>query len=102
MSPRRLVVTSGALVIASVIAVVLLAGGGSERYQLRLKLANSSGLRKGVEVRIGGLRAGEVSSVRLTPDDKVSAVLELDDGQGPVGRDASVAIRPLNLLGQNV
>lgn len=92
-------------VVVGVIAALGVALGtavavGEEPYRLRLVLDNASGLRGGSEVRIGDVTAGKVASVALGPRDQVVAELELEPAHAPVGRDASVAISSLNLLGQ--
>lgn len=98
MRARLILGLATGLVAVGAAAVTLT--GGEEPYRLRLALENAGGLRAGSEVRIGDVKAGEVSSVELGPDDAVVAELELDTEQRPVGKDASLAIAALNLLGQ--
>ncbi|WP_205698856.1 MlaD family protein [Conexibacter sp. SYSU D00693] len=97
MSAGRLAAALLALVAVAVGAVVLL-GGDDDRYVVRVPLTNAGGLQDGSAVRIAGIDRGRVD-LRLEPGDRVVAELELEDGAGPVGRDASVAVVSANFLG---
>lgn len=88
-----------ALGAAALAVLAITLGGGDEPYRMRLVLENANGLRAGSDVRIADVAAGQVASVSLGPRDDVVAELELDADQAPVGRDASVGISSLNLLG---
>jgi len=94
----RLVLAALAAVALAVLAVTL--PGGDDPYRFKLVLDNANGLRKGTSVRVGDIDAGKVRDVRLGNGDKVLVDVDLDPGEGPIGRDARVAVSSLNLLGQ--
>jgi len=61
---------------------------------------DASPLDVGSEVRASGVKVGSVASIELDGD--VARVgLDLDDAVLPVHEDATLAIRPINLLGEN-
>lgn len=62
--------------------------------------ADASPLDVGSEVRASGVKVGSVASIELDGD--VARVgLDLDEAVLPVHEDATMAIRPINLLGEN-
>lgn len=95
----RLVFAAVAVAAVALIAI-LLGSGGDDNYRVRLVLDDAHGLREGTSVRVGDIDAGKVHKVALGAGDKVFVDVDLDQGEGPVGRDAKVAISSLNLLGQ--
>jgi phospholipid/cholesterol/gamma-HCH transport system substrate-binding protein len=61
---------------------------------------DASPLDVGSEVRASGVKVGSVASIDL--DGEVAKVgLDLDDAVLPLHEDASLTIRPINLLGEN-
>ncbi|HYF24387.1 MAG TPA: MlaD family protein [Baekduia sp.] len=98
MAPRIVV---AALVVAAVLTTALLAasGGDDDRYAFRAELDNALGLREGSLVTAGGVEIGKVD-VDLGRGDRVVVTGRLDEGQGPIGRDARASITSVNLLGQ--
>jgi len=86
------------LAIAAVIVIVAITRGSSA-YVVRAEFRNVDGLVPATDVRIDGVRVGEVSSLSLTRNDDVIATLSLARNAAPIGRDATVAIRDANLLG---
>ena len=99
MSAR--VIAAGAFALVAIVAAVLLiSGGGREETSVRLVLDSSLGLRDDSEVRVGGVPVGQVRQLGLTSDDHVELVLGIRDDAASVGRDASITIKSLNLLGE--
>jgi len=99
MRPRTTMLAVPAATIA--VALVAIAPfGGDDPYTVRAQLTDAAGLRDGAEVVIGGVKAGEVKLTLDERSDRVNVDLELEDGRGPVGRDARFAIASVNLLGQ--
>lgn len=99
MTARQL--TAFALAAVALIAGVLVVRGGGEdeRYAFRFDLENASGLRDGTILTEGGVDIGDVE-VDLADNDKVQVTARMDDGQGPIGKDAKLYISSVNLLGQ--
>jgi phospholipid/cholesterol/gamma-HCH transport system substrate-binding protein len=96
---RRLVAGVLAGVVVAVLAVILLEGD-DEHAHLRIVSTSALGLRDGSGVRLGGVLVGKVSKLSLTDDDKVQIDLAIDDKDVRVGRNPSVTIKSLNLLGE--
>ncbi len=71
-------------------------------FYLRAEFATVSGLLRGAEVRIGGVRKGTVDEIRLPsrPGDKVLVVMSLDNStRNLVKQDSVAAIETEGLLG---
>lgn len=99
MNPRKLV--AGLLAVVVVIAVyVVVSGGGDEGYTLKAELPNAGGVKKNSSVKIAGVPGGKVTDLEITPQDTALLTMRLDDDAAPVGKDASVEIRPTDLLGE--
>src|SRR5580700_7353618 len=90
----------GALGLAIVAVVALLASGGAAGYQIRVNLPDADGLRPGSHVEIGGVSVGDVKSLKITSQDQALATITIDRADAPIGTDASVIIRPADLLGE--
>jgi phospholipid/cholesterol/gamma-HCH transport system substrate-binding protein len=112
----------GLLVIISLVVLILLilnASGDfspfSEKLHVRARFANADGLRPGAEVRLAGVRVGQVEDVRFVPPSEipadasgggqVEALLAIDstiDGR-PAGerirRDSAAQLGSPSLLG---
>jgi phospholipid/cholesterol/gamma-HCH transport system substrate-binding protein len=96
MIARR--VSTLALLIAVVVAVVLVLDSGSNPYVIKMRLADADGLRQGSPVAVGGQDVGTISMKVQAGEVVVS--MNLDHSQAPVGRDASASVASVNLLGQ--
>jgi phospholipid/cholesterol/gamma-HCH transport system substrate-binding protein len=88
------------LIVALVALVVVVALSGSNPYRLTLLMNDTSGVSTGVQVRIGGVPVGKVTSLGVNRAGLVRVGLEIARDRGPVGRDATASIQSLNLLGQ--
>ncbi|MBZ5735311.1 MlaD family protein [Nocardioides sp. TRM66260-LWL] len=98
LTPLRAIAAATAL--ALVVGVLLLRGGSADDDVVYGSFADASPLDVGSEVRASGVRVGSVASIEL--DGKVARVgLRLDPEVLPLHQDASMAIRPINLLGEN-
>ncbi|HET9074184.1 MAG TPA: MlaD family protein [Solirubrobacteraceae bacterium] len=98
MRPRSILIT---LVVAGLIAVIaVLATSGSSGYQLHAVLADADGLLTGSRVEIGGVAVGNVQSLQITPQDHALVTFTVDKQDLPIGRNASLVIRPADLLGE--
>ncbi|MCK9250613.1 MAG: MCE family protein [Solirubrobacteraceae bacterium] len=95
---RNLVVwlVAGVVAVAGYIVVT----GGDDPYRVQVELENAGGLRQHSSVKIAGVPGGSVSKIEITDKDTAIATLDLDDSAAPIGRDASVKIRPTDLLGE--
>ncbi|MBW8486356.1 MlaD family protein [Actinomadura parmotrematis] len=98
---RRRFGAVGATVLAGALAASFLAARdahpGSTRLQAVFARAGE-GLDDRSDVKIRGVRVGQVAGVRLTPDGRARVTLRLDRGvRAPVGAEA--AIVPLSVFG---
>ncbi len=100
---RRLLSLLGALAIPAVIvaAVILLAGGSSGGLIVRAYFSDARGLVPGADVRINGAPAGTVTGMRLAANGMALVTMRLSNAPYPPRSDATAAIRPVDLLGDN-
>lgn len=87
------------LAAGAIVLVVVLVAGGGKSYDLKLRMANASGLRSGSQVLLGGVEVGSVNSVDMRGN-TVLADLSLDPSQVRLGRGARASIIAANLLGE--
>jgi len=91
----------GALLTVVLLAFLVTRGSGEDTgYAFNLELDNALGLRPGTLVTEGGVEIGKVQDVDFTATDKVRVKAVLEDGRGPIGKDARAFITSVNLLGQ--
>lgn len=85
----------------AVVVYLVLSAGGAGGYTVRAAFHDVDGLRVGSTVKVDGVPAGIVSSLRVTRSDIAIATLTLDPAAAPVGAGASVEVRPTDLLGEH-
>lgn len=89
-----------ALGVVIVAIAYLVSSGGDGGYTVKAELANAGGLRQNSSVKIAGVPAGKVEKLEVTDRDTAIATLKIDEGAAPVGRGASLNVRPTDLLGE--
>ncbi|MEA2127394.1 MAG: phospholipid/cholesterol/gamma-HCH transport system substrate-binding protein [Solirubrobacteraceae bacterium] len=99
MSRARLTVILAGAAVAVAAALIFLIGG-SDEYVVRAELQNASGLRRNASVKIAGVPGGKVEKVEITGRDTAIATLKLKQEAAPIGRGATIQIRPTDLLGE--
>ncbi|MEX2195958.1 MAG: MlaD family protein [Thermoleophilaceae bacterium] len=65
-----------------------------EKFEVRGVFSSANQLRSGSDVRIAGLRIGEVERIEQGPDHTSIAVMRIDDRGVPIRTDATLAILP--------
>lgn len=85
---------------ALVTTIIVIGAAGSAPYQLRLRVPDASGLTPNQDVKIDGVRAGQVESVQLGSDDQAEIEMVLDPNAGTVSSDATARIRSVSVLGE--
>jgi phospholipid/cholesterol/gamma-HCH transport system substrate-binding protein len=97
---RVAVVVIAALVLLSVavFSKQRLAAGG---YEIKGVFASANRLKPGSDVRIAGVRVGEVASIEPGADNTSVVTLRIDDSGRPIHSDATLAIKPRLLLEGN-
>ena len=102
MSARSQAAIAVAVLVLFAIAIVLVVvsrdGGGTI---VRAEFTSASGLLEDNEVRVQGAPAGSVDRIELTKRNTALVTLRLNDGIAAPRRDATAAIRPVDLLGDN-
>jgi ABC-type transporter Mla subunit MlaD len=89
-----------ALALVVVAVVIVLTGGSTNGYKVYAAFRDVDGLRQGSSVKVDGVAAGTVTKVTVTKQSTAYAELTLDPGVGPIGANASIQIRPTDLLGE--
>jgi phospholipid/cholesterol/gamma-HCH transport system substrate-binding protein len=101
---RGTVAIVGALCVAALVAVVLLAtsaGGSGGGYTVRATFDDAANIISGEDVKIDGVKVGTVGSVTPTPQQKAAVVLHIDNpGFQDFRADASCTIEPEALIGE--
>ncbi len=95
---------AGAICVAALVAVVLLAtsaGGSSGGYTVRAIFDDAGNIISGENVMVDGVKVGTVGSVTPTPEQKAAVVLNIDNpGFQDFRADASCTVRPQALIGE--
>jgi ABC-type transporter Mla subunit MlaD len=95
---------AGALCVAALVAVVLLAtsaGGSSSSYTVRAIFDDAANVISGENVKIEGVKIGTVGTVTATPQEKAAVVLNIENpGFQDFRADASCTIEPEALIGE--
>ena len=97
---RALSVVAVLLAVVAV-AVVVRAAGEDDGYRVRAIFDNAGFVIPGYDVRVAGVRVGEVEDVEVTPDVRAALVLRIDDPAfRPFRADAECRVRPQSLIGE--
>jgi ABC-type transporter Mla subunit MlaD len=76
-------------------------GDGGSSYLVRAVFDNASFVVPGEDVKIAGVRVGQVESLDVTDEKKAAIVLEISEsGFQPFHADATCTIRPQSLIGE--
>jgi phospholipid/cholesterol/gamma-HCH transport system substrate-binding protein len=96
-APIVRVVALFAIAAIAIVCVLLLVGGGG--YSITARFADASQLVKGNDVKISGLAAGTVESIRLTRDGQASVKLRIDGDYAPLRDGTRAIIRQASISG---
>jgi phospholipid/cholesterol/gamma-HCH transport system substrate-binding protein len=95
---------AGALCVAALVAVVLLAtsaGGSGGEYTVRAIFDDAGNVISGENVKIDGVKVGTVGTVTPTPNAQAAVVLKIENpGFQNFRNDASCTIEPEALIGE--
>lgn len=101
---RRKLLVIPLVVIAAVTLFVVGTGASNEddgAYRVRAIFDNAFTVIPGLDVKIAGVRVGQVESLDVTEDQKAAVVLRIDDDKFHDFRtDALCTIRPQGLIGE--
>jgi phospholipid/cholesterol/gamma-HCH transport system substrate-binding protein len=96
----RTIATGSALLLCAVAGAKMVTGGASAEDTITTILTDAGSLEKGNEVRAAGVQVGQVEDIQLDGG-KAKVTLRVDPGVLPIHRDASLVVKPVNLLGEN-
>ncbi|MCW2856602.1 MAG: hypothetical protein JWR52_2217 [Marmoricola sp.] len=101
-SPGRTVATVVvlALVVVGGLALIRSPGNGG-RTTLRVTMPDAGQLEVGASVRGAGALIGTIQSVKLDSQRHAELTLSLEKGVLPLHQDATLTVRPSNLLGED-
>lgn len=79
-------------VLAGLVAVLLIAGGG-DGYRVQAEFINASQLVPGNEVVAADVAIGSVSEIELAPDNRALVTLEIDPDHAPLPQGVEATVR---------
>lgn len=82
---------------ASVVVLTTTHGGG---HQITVTMADAGPLVAGSDVRTDGVQVGQVTSIKLV-DGRAVMTLSVDSSVVPLHDNATVTVRPINVLGED-
>ena len=88
-----------AVVAAVVVVAVLLFAGGGGGYTVKVRFQNASQLVKGNLVQVGGVKAGAVTDIKLTPQGQADVTIQVDPDYAPLKTGTTATIRQASLSG---
>ena len=98
--PSAKLVAGIALVCVLVVGAAVLLLGGAKPYELRVRMTDASQLVKGNLVKVGGVKAGVVKDIELTPSGGAEIRLEVEKPIAPLhlGTTATVRVSSLSSI----
>ncbi len=100
---RRLAVIVLVLACAAVVAIVAVSLGDDDDgdYQVRAIFDTAFAVIPGEDVKVAGVKVGQVRELDVTPDKKAAIVLDITEpGFGDFRQDATCIVRPQSLIGE--
>lgn len=90
MMARHAALVALGLVVVSVIAISL---RGGDTYELVAQFRDAGRLVKGGEVRMAGVRVGQIAGIDVTPDGLADVTLRINADDAPLPRGTTAGIR---------
>jgi ABC-type transporter Mla subunit MlaD len=98
---RTALAIAAVLVAASAVALLLVDDGDGDAYRVRAIFTNAFSVIPGEDVKVAGVKVGQVESLSVTPAQRAAVVLRIDrEGFQDFRRDAQCTIRPQSLIGE--
>ena len=99
---KRIAAVTAVLVAAAILAVFAAgAGNPGDDYQVRAIFDNAGFVIPGEDVKVAGVKVGQIDSLDVTRDFKAVVVLKIQDpGYQDFRADASCQVRPQSLIGE--
>ena len=101
----HLITAAVAVAVAACFLGALLVASGAlrgleDRYHVRALVPSGAGLAEGASVRTGGLKVGEVTTIRRAGN-AAMVEFDLDEDRAPIPSDSRVGVRLRTLIGEN-
>jgi phospholipid/cholesterol/gamma-HCH transport system substrate-binding protein len=93
----RIAVAAAVVLAVVVVAVLLFSGSGG--YSVKADFLDAGQLVKGDLVEVGGVKAGTIDDIAITPDGQARVTMSLDDQQAPLRQGTKATIRQASLSG---
>ncbi len=98
---RRILGAFAVACVAVALVVVATGSGGTSGYQVRAIFNNAAFVIPGMDVKIAGVKVGQIESLDLTANNKAAVVLNIENkGYWDFRTDAFCRIRPQSLIGE--
>ncbi len=98
---RRILGAFAVACVAVALVVVATGSGGSSGYQVRAIFNNAAFVIPGMDVKIAGVKVGQIESLDLTANNKAAVVLNIENkSYWDFRTDAFCRIRPQSLIGE--
>src|ERR1044072_1654379 len=99
MRPRRFLAFVPAMALLAAAGTAMAGDGRPSHIEVVAELNDAGAILSGNDVRVDGVLAGTVKKIELV-DNKAHLTLSLSGDFAPIHQDATVAVRPLSLLGE--
>ena len=89
------------LLVATLAAFYLVTRDENEAYKVRAIFDNAGFLIQGEDVKVAGVKVGQIEEIEVTPEFKAAIVMRIDDpGYQDFRSDAKCIVRPQSLIGE--
>ncbi len=98
---KRALAIASVLLAAGALALLATGSGDGGGYRIRAIFNNAAFVIKGEDVKVAGVKVGQIESLEVTQDKKAAVVLAITDGgYHNFRKDANCTIRPQGLIGE--
>ena len=98
---RRLAAIAALLIATSAVALGSVAAGEEDTYRVRAIFDNAAFVIPGEDVKVAGVKVGQISAVDVTEDFRAAVTLEITDpAYQDFRKDAVCIVRPQSLIGE--
>jgi phospholipid/cholesterol/gamma-HCH transport system substrate-binding protein len=89
----------GAVIAAVALVAIVLFGGGSDDYTVKVRFINAGQLVKGNPVQNGGVGIGSVKDIKITDDGQAEIKVSIDEEHAPLRQGTRARIRQFSQSG---
>ena len=95
---RRLIAI--AALLAASAALIAASAGADDSHTYKIEMYNAFGIVKGSDVRVGGVNAGTVTDLGITPEKRAVVTVELSGPVSVLGKDTHCSSEPQSLIAE--